>query len=244
MCEECECEKAVEEKKADRKFDFFYEYGWNWFRYHAEQRTGMFNYSLAAASLLAAGYGAAIDKHPHVAAAIGLVGGLVTLSFVMIDGRNDKLVRRGERVLKALEQQMFPNVIKQPADDSTHDLPGGILIVNEKGVRTNARDNVVVQYFRGTHRIHLRWIEAIFCLAFFTGAAVAACWPNAFQSKEPSVADSVKLLSDQVTQLNASLKSLSNRITTANTVQSTVLPVPNAAAATPAVQPSESNGRH
>jgi hypothetical protein len=90
--------------------DFRYEYAWNWFAYHAGQRTSMFNYFLAAASLLAAGYGAAIDSHPSVAATISAVGMLVSISFVLIDKRNDALVRRGERVLRAIERMRFPNI--------------------------------------------------------------------------------------------------------------------------------------
>jgi hypothetical protein len=223
-------------KPADPNLEHLREYAWRWFSYHAEQRTSMFNYSLAAASLLAAGFGAAIDKHPHVAAAIGIVGALVTWSFLLIDGRNDKLVRRGERVLKAFEWTDFPDVTQKPAKNAVPTMPGGILIVDENGVRPSARDNIVVQYFRGTHRIHLRLIELIFFFAFLCGASVAICRPDAFQLRDPPVAENVKILSDQVAGLNASLKALTNRIANGSSLQG--------AGVSPPASPADSNDRH
>ena len=215
---------------SDENTDYLREYAWNWFSYHAEQRTSMFNYSLAAASLLAAGFGATIEKLPFVAAAIGMVGALVTWSFFLIDGRNDKLVRRGERVLKALEQSAFPDITAAPKGGADHPMPGGILIVNEEGVRTDHKDGVLVQYFRGTHRIHLRLIEFLFFVAFLVGAFTAIWMPNAFQLKDPSVAEDVRLLSGQVEHLNASLKVLADKMVTAP-----VLPSSDSAVAVPHV---------
>ena len=243
MCEQSTCIASDKNNPADKTLDHLREYGWNWFNYHAEQRTSMFNYSLAAASLLAAGFGAAIDKHPHLAAAIGFVGALVTWSFFLIDGRNDKLVRRGERVLKAFEATDFPNVTHAPAKVPEYPMPGGILIVDERGVRTRGKDNVLVQYFRGTHRIHLRLIELIFCVAFLCGAFISLWSPDAFQLKDPPVAENVKILSDQVARLNASLNAMADRIANASSLQGAGVPKPASAGAAPPVSPAHSNDR-
>jgi hypothetical protein len=229
---------------ADKTLDHVREYGWNWFNYHAEQRTSMFNYSLAAASLLAAGFGAAIDKHPHLATAIGFVGALVTWSFFLIDGRNDKLVRRGERVLKAFEATDFPDVAHAPAKGAGYPMPGGILIVDERGVRTHGTDNIVVQYFRGTHRIHLRLIELIFCAAFLCGAFISLWNPGAFQLTEPPVAENVKILSDQVARLNASLNAMTDRLANTSSQQGAGVSKPAAAGAALPVLPAHLNDRH
>jgi hypothetical protein len=244
MCEQSTCNGSTMNKPADKNLEHLREYGWNWFNYHAEQRTSMFNYSLAAASLLAAGFGAAIDKHPHLAATIGFVGALVTWSFFLIDGRNDKLVRRGERVLKAFEWTDFPNITQAPASDAAHPMPGGILIVDEKGVRTTAKDNTVVQYFRGTHRIHLRLIELIFCVAFLCGAFVSIWTPDAFQLREPPVAENVKILSDQVARLNASLMAMTDRIANASSLQGAGVSKPASGNAAPPVSPANMNDGH
>jgi len=244
MCEQSTCNGSVMNNPADKKLDHMREYGWNWFNYHAEQRTSMFNYSLAAASLLAAGFGASIDKHPHLAATIGFVGALVTWSFFLIDGRNDKLVRRGERVLKAFELTDFPDVTPASASDVAYPMPGGILIVDENGIRTSARDNIVVQYFRGTHRIHLRLIELIFCVAFLCGAFVSVWRPDAFKLNEPPVAENVKNLSEQVARLNVSLKAMSDRIASPSSLQGAGTSKPAPADATSSRLPANLNDRH
>lgn len=225
------------------KNDYIREYGWNWFNYHAGQRTSMFNYSLAAASLLAAGFGAAIDHHPRVASVIAFVGALVTWSFFLVDGRNDRLVRRGERVLKALEQIDFPNVTSAPASAAQHPMPGGILIANEEGVRAPAENGFWRLYLGGAHRIHLRLIEAIFCFAFLVGAALVTCKPDAFQSKEPPIAESVRILSEQVMRLNASLQAVTDRLANIRTMETTGSSQ-QSPAASPAAAPGKLNERH
>lgn len=214
----------------DKKLDLR-EYAWNWFSYHAAQRTSMFNYYLAAAALLAAGFGATIDKLPVVAAAIGILGALVTLSFIKIDGRNDELVRRGESVLKALEQSAFPHVAGTPKKD--HPMPAGILNVDEHAARTSQHDGLWFEFRRGMHRIHLRLIEYLFLVAFVLGTAAAIWMPGALQQKDPS-ADNVRLLSLQVAHLNASLTTLSDRMANVPAVQPSAQsqPAPRAGSAT------------
>jgi hypothetical protein len=234
MCEGCKQGGAGVGTPAPTSQDHIREYGWEWFRYHAEQRTSMFNYSIAAASLLAAGFVAAIDKHANVAAPIAFFGAWITWSFILIDGRNDKLVRRGERVLKALEVTDFPNVMHAPAANAGHTMPGGILIVDDDGIRTDANDPFLVRYWRGTHRVHLRLIQGSFCAAFLLGGCFATLRPDLFQTKEPPVAENIKILSDQVSNLSASLKAVTagsgnavpNQSSGASSAKSSSVPAP------------------
>ena len=198
---------ATESAEQETMNDFQYEYAWNWFAYHAEQRTSMFNYFLAAASLLAAGYAASIYEHPQAAIAIGLVGMLVSISFVLIDKRNDALVRRGERVLRAIERQRFPDVTSnQKKKDNL--VPGGILLVNEEGKREEFKDSLWRLFWFGTHRFHLRWIEGVFALAFALGLGNAVYVVAHPPAPEPSVAASVHELTQKIARLSTSVQSL------------------------------------
>jgi hypothetical protein len=170
----------------------------------------MFNYSLAAATLLAAGYGAAIDKHPLVAVAIGIVGCLVTQSFRLIDKRNDKLVRRGERVLKAFEKIRFPEV-GADQEDKAMEMPGGILIVNEQGARKQTKRTRLELYRLGTHRVHLPLIEWIFFAAFALGTLGAFIEAVKDPPIEPT-AQAIDSLTKKVENLNESLIKLVDRV--------------------------------
>jgi hypothetical protein len=202
-------EAPAEAETAEQKTmnDFRYEYAWSWFAYHAEQRTSMFNYFLAAASLLAAGYAASIYEHPKAAIAIGVVGALVSISFVLIDKRNDALVRRGERVLRAIERQRFPNVTSNQ-DKKDNEMPGGILLTNEKGKREEFKDSRWRLIWFGTHRFHLRWIESVFAAAFLAGLGNAVYMASHPPAPEPSVAASVQELTQKVATLSTSVQSL------------------------------------
>jgi hypothetical protein len=215
----------AEPESADQKTmnDFRYGYAWNWFSYHAEQRTSMFNYFLAAASLLAAGYSATIYEHPPVAVAIGILGTLVSISFVLIDTRNDALVRRGERVLRAIERKRFPNVTTVQKKAAS-EMPGGILLVNEEGKREELTGGWWTSYKRGTHRIHLRWIEVVFAVAFSLGLVTAVLRTIFPPAPEPSVANSVHELTQSVATLSKSVQSLIERSSPSDAQPSPVNP--------------------
>ena len=113
MCEACTVRKTDEELQAEaqgKALEWVRTYAWDWFEYHAGQRTSMFNYGIAAAAILAAGYGSSIEKEPEVSVAIGVVGIIVSLSFLRVDARNRFLVDRGEAMLRAVEATLMPQV--------------------------------------------------------------------------------------------------------------------------------------
>src|SRR5690349_4572847 len=119
MCESCVA-KTPEETKAEadaKALEWARTYAWDWFEYHAGQRTSMFNYGIAAAAILAAGFGSAFEKHAMVAFAVGLVGAVVSFSFFRLDARNRYLVDCGEDVLRSVEFTLFEKVAVKESKD-------------------------------------------------------------------------------------------------------------------------------
>jgi len=83
-------------------------YAWEWFKYHAAQRVSMFNYFLIITGIFANAYVAMLKEGskeilPLGGMALGAIGALTAIGFVVLDYRNGYLVERGERVLKNLE---------------------------------------------------------------------------------------------------------------------------------------------
>ena len=156
------------------------EYAWSWFSYHAEQRTSMFNYSLAAAGLLAAGYGAVFDKSIVVAAAIGIVGAAVMLCFVFLDFRNRRLVEHGETALMYVETALFKS-------GRAVAMPVGILVADLRGIdpataqRELGLDTTNKPSSLGTHKVLLPLVEIIVCIAFLAGGVAPFLYPTLFQ---------------------------------------------------------------
>ena len=191
--------------QAEKDLERIHDYAWNWFAYHAGQRTSMFNYALAAAALLAAGYGAVLDKHPGVAAAIGFVGAFVLFCFVLVDGRNASLVERGEDVLDAIEKTLFD----PPAEGSrlrANGLPRGIHVVDKKKYPPGSRYR---DFQVGKHGIHLRLIEGVLFLAFVLGAAFALVSPPA---QEPDTAGAVRRVAQTLDAVDGALKRIGDKL--------------------------------
>jgi len=152
-----------------------HDYAWDWFNYHAGQRTSMFNYALAAAALMAAGYGALLDKHAPVAAGIGFVAAFVLFCFLLVDGRNQELVRRGETVLRAAEKILFADHAK---GSRLEHLPRDLYLLDTPP----AKESTFRDFLAGKHRVHLRLIEFVLMVAFLAAAFFALC---SEPSKEP-----------------------------------------------------------
>ena len=183
MCEACTVKKTEDELKAEaqgKALEWARTYAWDWFEYHAGQRTSMFNYGLAAAAILAAGYGSSIDKDPMVSFAIGVVGIIVSLSFVAVDGRNKFLVNHGEEMLRAVESSLIPQVAVGSTEFAK---PSGILT---KIFRADEHEGLFRSLRKGKHRIHMRLVQAVFAVAFALGACSAYV-----KSKQPETPDKV-----------------------------------------------------
>ena len=206
MCESCTVKKTDDELKAEaqgKTLEWVRTYAWDWFEYHAGQRTSMFNYGLAAAAILAAGYGSAIDKDPMVAFAIGAVGTLVSLSFVAVDGRNKFLVNHGEVMLRAVEATLVPRVVVAQTE---FEKPDGIL--TEIFIKDRA-DSLLQSVSKGKHRIHMRLVQVVFAGAFALGA-----WNAYEKSKLPEAPDKV---AQAAAALATNVSSIATNVDTLNT---------------------------
>jgi len=87
-----------------------YKYAWDYFIFHAEQRTTMFNYFVAVVAGLGAIYAILVARAGQsplwgYASVIALLGMCLTAAFYGLDCRNRNLVHRAERILKKLEAE-------------------------------------------------------------------------------------------------------------------------------------------
>jgi hypothetical protein len=206
MCETCIEKKTEAELHTEaqaKALEWARAYAWDWFEYHAGQRTSMFNYGIAAAAILAAAYGSAFEKDAMVSCAIGLVGVLVCFSFLRLDARNKYLVDRGETMLRSVEATLFSQVVVGSGEFAK---PDGILT---KIFADAKSDRFVETVWKGKHRFHMGWVQFVFMLAFGVGAAVAY-----EKSKQPEVPDKV---AQATTALATSVSTMATNVTALST---------------------------
>jgi len=101
-------EQVAPLQKADERARMQFDYAWNWFEFHAEQRTRMFNYMLIGMGIFATALVAAIDKKlPVEAITIGAAAMCVAIVFYLIDRRNRQLYLVAMDVLIHLERTVM-----------------------------------------------------------------------------------------------------------------------------------------
>src|SRR5690348_9794644 len=81
-------------------------HAWDWFAFHAKQRTENLNFFLVASAFLLSAYGYAIEKRPEVSFLLGIVGMLICVVFFGLERRNRQLVKAGEDALRPLEASL------------------------------------------------------------------------------------------------------------------------------------------
>lgn len=82
-------------------------HAWSWFEVHTVQRQNYVNFFLVAVGLLSAAYvGALSGKLYYLAAAVSVLGVIISLSFFSIDLRNRELIHAGEQPLKELQGRL------------------------------------------------------------------------------------------------------------------------------------------
>ncbi len=203
--------------KVDDRVKQVHDYAWAWFSYHAQQRTSVFNFFLAASALLFAGFGAAVNAgNPSVAVGTAAIGAIASFSFLLVDGRNQALVGLGKSVLEHTEGCLFEAV----KADNKHDFGSGIVLAdNDLG---NGRQKARSAFCQGKHRVHFRLIELVVLGAFLYAACLAICCPDCVMPKKPDetakvagaikpIADSVKELSGAMTRAAATLAGVSRQ---------------------------------
>jgi hypothetical protein len=85
------------------------DYAWNWFNFHAEQRTKMFNYMLLGLGILATAVATTLQKGQALETIV-LSGAavLICVAFYQMDWRNRYLYKLGQDVLREIESsQLF-----------------------------------------------------------------------------------------------------------------------------------------
>jgi hypothetical protein len=139
-------------------------YAWQWFSYHATQRTNMLNYFLVGIGILANAYVAAVTaKFTLVATSIAILGAVVSFSFFMLEVRNRSLVGYAQDVLRRLERDyLFASEDGQKAPDE------GILSADDARAGRLPALNAVLN---GHHKVYIPLIEIAATIAFI-GAAI------------------------------------------------------------------------
>jgi hypothetical protein len=85
-------------------------HAWDYFQYHASQRTTIFNFYLVVCALLTTGYlhVVATSAICGLGILLGLLFPLLSFVFWKLDQRNAKMVRIAEKALSALENRFAP----------------------------------------------------------------------------------------------------------------------------------------
>ena len=83
-------------------------YVWDWWKFHAKQRTDMFNYFLIITGILANAYATALKEH-YVELLIGIatVGAMAAVGFLLLDIRNRFQLRKADEILRAIEPDLL-----------------------------------------------------------------------------------------------------------------------------------------
>ncbi len=95
-----------------RLFEARYAYAWDYFDFHAKQRTTVFNFFLIVAGLFVNAYITAFkDVKPEdgyvLMTILAMAGALITVFFAFLDRRNEELVHIAEDVLESLETDVL-----------------------------------------------------------------------------------------------------------------------------------------
>lgn len=89
-------------------------YVWDWWKFHAKQRTDMFNYFLIITGILANAYIAILGNkisQPALArtltAALGSGGAVTAVGFLLLDVRNRRQLERATAILQKIEAEQL-----------------------------------------------------------------------------------------------------------------------------------------
>jgi hypothetical protein len=166
----------------ENKLQLELDYASGWFQYTASQRLTTFNFFLVVVGLLLVAYAQAIDHSWRLfGAAIGFIGAIVSLGFLIIDVRNEVLVNKGLSALRELEAEL-KIALADPDLDRKHlrkVLDGSRIgrcvarfvfkgLGSKDGLRSERRERV----FR--YRFWFRVVISVVGVSFFLGSFWAA----------------------------------------------------------------------
>ena len=85
-------------------------YVWDWWKFHAKQRTDMFNYFLIVTGILANAYVSLLKDQggqPALAIGLGILGALASAGFWLLDVRNRRQLERATLILRRIESDQL-----------------------------------------------------------------------------------------------------------------------------------------
>ena len=84
------------------------ELAWNWFEFHAKQRTSFYNYFLIITGILLNGYFISFQHNLFsFSIAVAVFGMINTFCFWSIDIRNRRLTSYAENIIEAIETEVL-----------------------------------------------------------------------------------------------------------------------------------------
>jgi len=93
--------------KADRLTELRINYAWDWWKFHAKQRTDMFNYFLLITGILANAYVSLLKDNKVIFNRLETflcgLGALTSLGFLLLDIRNRRQIDRATTMLQSIE---------------------------------------------------------------------------------------------------------------------------------------------
>jgi len=170
----------------DREKELAYKYAWNWFSYHAKQRYTAFYYFLLTIGALSWAYSQSYKPINQtnatniIAVAIGIIGLILSFSFLFIERRGVELVDDGRDLLDQLERETFPftNFSIRKTDIERKTRCCNCLLIHECWIRIVLVSSVffstmAIVYALGIFKDYW-WISIIALIAAF----ISAIWPK------------------------------------------------------------------
>jgi hypothetical protein len=177
---------AVEQKW--RLFENRLKYAWDYFDFHARQRTTMFNFFVLFVGFVLNAYATLLKDHSYIAMIVAFVGAILVIFFLMFDRRNEELVHIAEAVLESLEKDVlfkdYKRTVPWPKrrgwwrmkEPSTPDTQLGILLRQTADKDAEETPGKKLGKSKYEHGRSLPWFQLLIFFVFL-GLAVLAAYP-------------------------------------------------------------------
>jgi hypothetical protein len=153
-----------------------FEYAWNWWAFHAKQRTTVFYYYLIITGIIANAYVVSYQQgFTAIAIALAVIGLVTSVASIFLDIRNHGMVTEGEKILDSLEDVIYP---RDPGSNGSS-LPIGPLAQETKNQMRVGMKRPFLKSIQ-KHTFCFRAIAGIVGLCFIGGAVLAIYkpWPG------------------------------------------------------------------
>ena len=177
MCDASGTPKTPECKLFEHRFD----YAWNYFDFHAKQRTTIFNFFLIFIGFILNAYAtiyAKADANPPLLIGLAIFGIFATICFIVLDRRNEELVDIAEAILIALENDsLFKDYTRKVPARVKRSLFG----INQNKNKREDRQLGILEHQPTSCYSHAIWIRLFqyLVISAFIGLVIFAlilCW--------------------------------------------------------------------